>query len=118
MNLLTIIVEAKDVGSGSNAHLGQWRSETKMMQHGLRIGAYLETGSDFPPSECRLKDRTFLPCSQKACAGGQSADAGSGNEDPVPGHSMLLPVAHLCVLIPSSLILLPSQGSDEKFPVG
>src|SRR5262249_47452480 len=95
MNLFTGIVEAKDVGSGSNAHLGQWRSETKMMQHVRRIGAYLETGSDFTQFECLLEDRDVMPCAQKTCSGGQSADPGSGNEDPVPGHSMLLPVAHL-----------------------
>jgi len=117
MNLFTGIVEAKGVGSGSNAHLRQWRSETKIMQHVSRIGAYLEAGSDFTQFGCLLEDRDIMPCSQKACSGGQSADPGSGNEDPVPGHLMLLPVAHLFALIPT-LILLPSQGSDEKFPVG
>jgi hypothetical protein len=88
-----------------------------MMQHVSRIGAYLETGSDFAQLGCLLEDRDIMPCSQKACSGGQSADPGSGNEDPVPGHLMLLPVAHLFALIPE-LILLPSQGSGEKFPVG
>src|SRR5262245_66558949 len=88
-----------------------------MMQHVGRIGAYLETGSDFTQFGCLLEDRDIMPCSQKACAGGQSADPGSGNEDPVPGHSMLLPVAHLFALIPT-LILIPSLCSTGKFHIG
>src|SRR5215510_56965 len=74
-----------------------------MMQHVSRIGAYLETGSDLAQFGCLLEDRDIMPCSQKACSGGQSPDPGSGNEDPVPCHSMLLLVAHLYALIPLSL---------------
>ena len=89
-----------------------------MMQHVSRIGAYLETGSDFAQLGCLFKDRDVMPCLQEACSRGQSPDPSSGNEDPVPRHSTLLLVAHLICSHPVESILVPSQGSGEKCPVG
>ena len=88
------------------------------MQHVSRIGAYLETGSDFAKLGCLLEDRDIMPCLQEACSRRQSPDPGSGNEDPVLRHSTLLPIAHLLYFHPAQSILLPSQGSGEKCPVG
>ena len=39
LNLFTGVMEPKDVGPRSNAHLGQRRSEPKMVEHMGRIGA-------------------------------------------------------------------------------
>ena len=50
-----------------------------MMQHVSRIGAYLETGSDFAQLGCLLEDRDIMPCLQKACSRRQS---------PIPAPAM------------------------------
>ena len=105
MNLFTGIVEAKDVGPGSNAHLGQRHSESEMMQHVSRIGAYLETGSDLAQLGCLFEDRDIMPGLQKACSRGQSPDPGSGNEDPVLCHSTFLLISIFYALSRFGLVL-------------
>jgi hypothetical protein len=62
VNLFTAVMKPEDVGPGSNARLGQRRSEPEMVEHMSRIGAQLKTGSDLAQLGCLLEDRDIVPC--------------------------------------------------------